>query len=179
MPKARRLEEWDSAPARQLLSPVDIGISWGEVLRFKGLAFASGGKFKACFCDWETLPDKLAGSCAKASDYKVEIGTVHVSGVSYLIEEKKFQRGTCVEQFWGGLRCYPSADKVPALTPPTLEEARQYVPPPAPGTPTPVPTPSSGGTPSPTPVPTDVLSTWCFYGPEEQTRDDPNCKWKP
>merc|ERR1712072_1514725 len=64
-----------------------------------------GGKFKACFCDYETL---AAGKyCKTASDYKIEIGTVHVSGVSCLVEESKFQRCTCVEQFYNGLRCYP------------------------------------------------------------------------
>ena len=30
----------------------------------------------------------------KASDYKIEIGTVHVSGVSCLVKETKFQRGS-------------------------------------------------------------------------------------
>merc|ERR1719409_390698 len=126
-----------------------MGISWGEILRFKGLAFASGGKFKACFCDYETLAQGTASACATAADYKVEIGTVHVSGVSCLIEEKKFQRGVCVEQFHGGLRCYPTRADVPVLTPPE---------------------PDAVATPPPTAP--DVLSTWCFYGPEEQTRDD-------
>jgi hypothetical protein len=67
-------------------------LSTDEVLRFKGLAFASGGKFKACFCDYDTLPLKTSSKCLKPSDYKVDIGFVHVSGVSCLIEEKKFQR---------------------------------------------------------------------------------------
>merc|ERR550514_1828661 len=54
----RRLEaEPEQAPARalQYMEPVDRGVSWEQILRFKGLAFASGGKFKACFCDTETL----------------------------------------------------------------------------------------------------------------------------
>merc|ERR1719331_3118747 len=87
----RRLEAEpeERAPVRNLqyMEPVDQGLSWDQILRFKGLAFASGGKFKACFCDIETLP---AGSaCSTAADYKVEIGMVHVSGVSCLIEEPK------------------------------------------------------------------------------------------
>merc|ERR1719313_1822596 len=86
----RRLEaeaEPEPAPVRKLptMEPVDMGLSWDEILRFKGLAFASGGKFKACFCDTETLP--VGSACSTAADYKVEIGTVHVSGVSCLIEE--------------------------------------------------------------------------------------------
>merc|ERR1719395_279078 len=176
----RRLEaEPEQAPVRNLqyMEPVDQGLSWDQILRFKGLAFASGGKFKACFCDIETLP---AGSaCSTAADYKVEIGMVHVSGVSCLIEEPKFQRGVCVPQFHGGMRCYK--EKAPVLTVP---------PPPTPGEdPTPMPTVFvPGATPSPTPLPTmaptppptapSVLSTFCFYGPEEITRDDPSCQWK-
>merc|ERR1719198_1877100 len=85
------------APARGLLPAIDKGRSWNEILRFKDITFETGGKFKACFCDYDTL---AAGKyCKTASDYKIEIGTVHVSGVSCLVEEPKFQRGTCVEQF--------------------------------------------------------------------------------
>ena len=43
---------------------------------------------------------------------EVEIGTVHVSGVSCLIEEPKFQRGVCVEQYHGGMRCYKTVAPV-------------------------------------------------------------------
>jgi hypothetical protein len=173
-------EQPAQAPARNLqyMEPVDQGLSWDQILRFKGLAFASGGKFKACFCDIETLP--YGSACSQAADYKVEIGTVHVSGVSCLIEEPKFQRGVCVEQYHGGMRCYKTV--APVLTVP---------PPPTPGVlPTPKPTmPPVGATPTPTPLPTtaptppptipSVLSTFCFYGPEEITRDDPNCQWAP
>jgi hypothetical protein len=178
--EAEPAEPEPEAPARKLqyMEPVDQGLSWDQILRFKGLAFASGGKFKACFCDTETLPANSA--CSTAADYKVEIGTVHVSGVSCLIEEPKFQRGVCVSQYHGGMRCYKEV--APTLTVP---------PPPAPGVmPTPKPTAATpGATPSPTPMPTaaptppptvpSVLSTFCFYGPEEETKDDPNCQWSP
>merc|ERR1719252_532712 len=161
-------EQPAQAPARNLqyMEPVDQGLSWDQILRFKGLAFAYGGKFKACFCDTETLP--YGSACSTAADYKVEIGTVHVSGVSCLIEEPKFQRGVCVPQFHGGMRCYK--EKAPALTVP---------PPPTPGEdPTPMPTVFvPGATPSPTPTAPSVLSTFCFYGPEEIPRDDPSCQW--
>merc|ERR1712010_69786 len=77
---------------------------------------ATGAQYKVCFCDRETLP---AGRfCKKASDFKIEIGTLHFSGVSCLIKDEKFQRGTCVAQYHGGLRCYPGA--APKLTIPSV-----------------------------------------------------------
>ena len=98
-----------------MLPAIDQGKSWNQILRFNDISFKTGGKFKACFCD----PDTLAAGkyCKAAADYKIDIGTIHVSGVSCLVEDTKFQRGTCVEQFHGGLRCYPGA--APALTVPT------------------------------------------------------------
>merc|ERR1712167_447572 len=88
------------------------------MLRFEGIRFKTGGQFKACFCDVDTLED--GAFCKTAADYKIEIGTIHVSGVSCLVENKKFQRGTCVEQFYGGLRCYPG--KAPVLTVPPIPD---------------------------------------------------------
>jgi len=142
------------APARGLLPAIDKGKSWDEILRFKDITFETGGKFKACFCDYETL---AAGKyCKTASDYKIEIGTVHVSGVSCLVEESKFQRGTCVEQFYNGLRCYPGA--APSITVPAV--AAKTIP----------------QAPAPAPKAFDAaLSSFCLYGPEEETRDDPLC----
>merc|ERR1711937_1122455 len=43
------------APKRGLLPAIDQGKSWGQILRFKDITFQTGGKFKACFCDYETL----------------------------------------------------------------------------------------------------------------------------
>merc|ERR1712139_493293 len=89
--------------------------------------------------------------CKFATDYKIEIGTVHVSGVSCLVKESKFQRGTCVEQFYlrglpSGLRCYPGA--APTLT----------VPSPA--------TVTIPHTPAPSPKAFDpALPSFCLYGP--------------
>jgi len=94
--------------------------------------------------------------CKYSSDYKVEIGTIHVSGVSCLVAEEKFQRGTCVGQFYGGLRCYPG--KAPVITVPSG------------------PAPKIPQEKAPDPTPFDpVLSSFCLYGPEEETRDDPLC----
>jgi len=142
------------ASARSLLPAIDEGKSWNQILRFNEISFKTGGKFKACFCDPDTLaPGKY---CKTASDYKIEVGTIHVSGVSCLVEDTKFQRGTCVEQFHGGLRCYPGA--APVLTVPSVPETvvpQADAPPAAPFSP--------------------ALSTFCLYGPEEETRDDPLC----
>merc|ERR1711904_482172 len=141
------------ASARSLLPAIDTGKSWDEILRFDDISFKTGGKFKACFCD----PDTLAAGkyCKKAEDYKIEIGTIHVSGVSCLVEDKKFQRGTCVEQFHKGLRCYP--DKAPKITVPGVKE---MIWPQADAKVTPF---------------SPAVSSFCLYGPEEETRDDPLC----
>jgi len=152
LPNSRRATA-AGAPARGLLPAIDKGESWDEILRFKDITFESGGKFKACFCDYETLETEY---CKKASDYKIEIGTIHVSGVSCLVEEPKFQRGTCVEQFYGGLRCYPG--KAPEITVPTPEK-KEVEQEDAPNM----------------PVFNAALSSFCLYGPEEETRDDPLC----
>jgi hypothetical protein len=142
------------ASARGLLPAIDQGKSWDQILRFNDISFKTGGKFKACFCD----PDTLAAGkyCKKASDYKIDIGTIHVSGVSCLVEDEKFQRGTCVMQYYGGLRCYP--DKAPKLTVPSVPAA----------------TIPQGPAPGQPPV-NPALSSFCLYGPEEETRDDPLC----
>jgi len=158
-PAGRRLAT--NAPKRKLLSSIDVGMSWNQILRFTGVSFETGGKFKACFCDHQTLahPDSV---CASASDYKIEIGTVHVSGVSCLITEPKFQRGTCVSQHWGGLRCYGDAGDVPSLQVPDapVDDDASDSDGAAGG--------GGGGN-------DGVISTWCLYGPEEETRDDPDC----
>jgi hypothetical protein len=151
----RRLAEVEpDAPARGLLPAIDQGKSWDEILRFTDITFSSGGKFKACFCDYETLA--TGAYCKKATDYKIEIGTVHVSGVSCLVQETRFQRGTCVAQPHGGLRCYSGA--APVITVPQ---------------PATVTVPQGTGV---TPTTFDLkLSSFCLYGPEEETLNDPIC----
>jgi hypothetical protein len=93
---------------RRLLEAPDAGFSWDQMLRFKGLQFSSGGRFKLCFCDSE-----IHSSCNKAADYGVEVGEVHVSGVSCLVANPRLQRVACATQFHGGLRCYPLVDTAP------------------------------------------------------------------
>jgi hypothetical protein len=150
----RRATEASASPERKLLAAVDVGTSWDEILRFQTGAPETGGQYKVCFCDRDTLAS--GQFCKKASDYKIDIGTYHVSGVSCLIADPKFQRGTCVEQYWGGLRCYMGA--VPTLTVP-VPATQQLVPQNAP----------AGA------ALDQELSAYCLYGPEEETRDDPMC----
>jgi hypothetical protein len=80
------------------------GLSTANVLRFKPVAFETGGSYKVCFCDSSLLP---AGQqhCHAESDYDVEVGELIVSGVSCLLQEKDFRRRTCYNMFHGGLAC--------------------------------------------------------------------------
>jgi hypothetical protein len=103
----------DARRARSLLAAPEMGFSWDQMLRFKGLQFSSGGRFKLCFCDSE-----IHSSCNKAADYGVEVGEVHVSGVSCLVENPRLQRVACASQFHGGLRCYPRVESAPMPTEP-------------------------------------------------------------
>jgi hypothetical protein len=82
--------------------------SWSKMLRFKSMKFTTGGTFKVCFCDSTLLPGvpENYASCAKPADYSVQVGTVHSSGVSCLLEKPALQRVACIEQMYGGLRCY-------------------------------------------------------------------------
>jgi hypothetical protein len=98
-----------AAQVRQLLAGEDPGISWDKLLRFDAVQFAAGGEFKLCFCD----PSLLAsGICSRPTDYKIEVGKVHATGLECLLTNPKMQRGTCVPQMYGGLRCYDGAAPV-------------------------------------------------------------------
>lgn len=151
----RRATSIEASPRRKLLAAEDTGASWGQVLRYANGNAETGGQFKVCFCDRDTLAD--GQFCKKASDYKIEIGTLHVSGVSCLIEDPKFQRGTCVAQYHGGLRCYPG--DAPTLTVPAVTAAQA--------------TPQDAA--DADAALDAALSAYCLYGPEEETRDDPMC----
>jgi hypothetical protein len=92
-----------AAQVRELIAGEDPGISWDKLLRFDAVQFTAGGEFKLCFCD----PSLLAtGICSRPSDYKIEVGKVHATGLECLLTNPKMQRGTCVPQMYGGLRCY-------------------------------------------------------------------------
>jgi hypothetical protein len=91
------------ARARALSS----GLSHSRLLRFAPVSFSGGGSYKVCFCDHELLPDGQE-HCLAEADYSIEIGKVYASGVSCLLAEDKFRRGTCHEQHHGGLACSES-----------------------------------------------------------------------
>jgi hypothetical protein len=104
-----------------LLDTVDSGYSWDAMLRFTGweasksvdgkdsqMKFSTGGTFKLCFCD-STLGTNHLGkkvSCKSEADYSIEVGKVHSSGVSCLLNQPRLRRASCATQMWGGLRCY-------------------------------------------------------------------------
>jgi hypothetical protein len=81
-------------------------ISSADVLRFAPVAFsrsASGaGKYKVCFCDSALLS---GASCLSEADYTLEVGELYVSGVSCLLADTKYRRGTCYPMYHGGLAC--------------------------------------------------------------------------
>jgi hypothetical protein len=146
----------DSGRLRRLLPVEDTGISWSELLRFKNVLVPTGGYLKACFCDPQTLS---TATCRSKSDYKVEVGIVHVSGVSCLISDPKLQRGACHEQRYKGLRCYESDIINPQ--PPALAT---------------LPSDDSEDHEEQVDEAEQVLSSWCLYGPEEETRNHPDCR---
>merc|ERR1719281_199914 len=96
------------------LKHIDYGFSWANMLRFKGITFKSGGTFKLCFCESTLVP-----VCMSERDFSVEVGKIHVSGVSCLISQPSLRNAACVKQFYGdepkSLRCY--AGEPPSLTP--------------------------------------------------------------
>lgn len=93
----------EDAAAQRRLQVEDAGFSSASLLRFHPVQFASGGRFKVCFCDAATRTS--ASACAVQSDYNIEVGQVVVTGVSCLLKDPKYRRTTCLEQFHGGLRC--------------------------------------------------------------------------
>jgi len=137
----------DAADDSGMMTPLpalDLGFSWGAMLRFAPIRFTSGGTFKLCFCDSALLPS--GRTCRSVEDYAVEVGTVHASGVSCLIGKPELQRASCASQFHGGLRCYRDRD-APDPQPPVLAPL------------------SAGGAESGEYM--EALQTYCMYQPEE------------
>jgi hypothetical protein len=94
------------AQVRELVAGEDPGLSWDALLRFGGVRFPAGGEYKLCFCD----PTLLAtGICRDAGDFRIEVGRVYATGLECLLTNPRMQRGTCVHQMYGGLRCYDGA----------------------------------------------------------------------
>jgi len=99
-----------------------------------------------------------AGACRSPEHYSIEVGTIHVSGISCLLSDARFRRVQCRQQYYGGLRCYSPPVQPPILTPPpatttfllgALVEQNSNI---------------------------AQLSTWCLNGPEEQTQNDARCQ---
>jgi len=88
--------------ARSLMHLGTDGLSDSNVLRFAPIAFASGGTYKVCFCG----PSEHFGTtCSSTSEFQLEVGRVHVTGVSSLLRNPKLRRQRCYTQFHGGLSC--------------------------------------------------------------------------
>jgi len=101
----------------------ELGYSSSSMLRFAPVHFAGAGRYKLCFCDSE-LQARLAGLaasqsvCSDTSQYNIQVGTIHVSGVSCLLKDvPMMRRGECVGMAHGGLRCYAAGAAVPAPQP--------------------------------------------------------------
>jgi len=140
--------------------------SWSQLLRWRGVQFLTGGRYKLCFCDSEHLGED--GACRENSHYDIEIGSVHVSGVSCMISNPRFHRANCVAQYYGGLRCYTDGLTAPLLSPPVLQPV----------------TPEGSGPGGDMEVVeqlTAILETYCAFGPSEITAsdwmaNDPRCQ---
>jgi hypothetical protein len=116
----RRLQtvgrQLNAAQVRELLAAKDPGISWESILRFRDVEFTAGGKFKLCFCDSALLGSEDA-ICDGPTDFKIEIGEIHATGLQCLLSNPKMARGVCTPQLYGGLRCYD--DELPSVVVPT------------------------------------------------------------
>jgi len=156
--KRRLLEErgrkLSQAQVRQLLAATDPGISWDKVLRYREVKITSAGKYKLCFCDSALLEDN--GVCRGPEDYSIEIGEIHATGLQCLLSNPRMTRGTCLPQYFGGLRCYD--DDVPDISVPN-----QYL-----GIPDP-----RGGT--EWDENTMMLMSFCQYAPAEDAAVFPFC----
>lgn len=96
---SRRLEHINWAASTRGDFTLQPGVSTPNVLRFYPVKFTSAGTYKVCFCD------SKRGSCSKLEDFGYEVGTVHVSGISCLLDVPKLRRKQCYEQYYGGLSC--------------------------------------------------------------------------
>jgi len=101
-------DQWtdDSEAVEDLTVVDDLGYSFDRLLRFKDVDLPAG-KFRLCFCDSAIF------DCRAAEDFAVDLGEVLVGGMSCLIEDNHYHRGTCIEQYGGsGYRCYPAGQTV-------------------------------------------------------------------
>jgi len=110
---SRQLQEvqvnWASSARGELV--LRPGVSTTYNLRFADLTFTSAGRYKVCFCDSEH------GKCESTSDFAVEIGYVHVSGVHCLLTVPKLRATQCYKQYYGGLSCSAELPNAPVNAP--------------------------------------------------------------
>jgi len=104
----RDLEEidWPESTRGNLVSPSD-GASSSAILRFAPLGIPAAGTFKVCFCDSQLSTVGGLDRCKSKEDFSVEIGRLHLSGLGCLLSMAQLRRASCVEQYFGGLRCVP------------------------------------------------------------------------
>ena len=71
-----------------------FGIIWIPAVRILKYAYLNrpgeqfSPRYKLCFCD----ASLVGGKCESEADYSVEVGTIHASGVSCLIQRPELQR---------------------------------------------------------------------------------------
>lgn len=90
-----------------------------------------------------------------------------MSGVSCLLSDPKYTRGMCVPQAYGGLRCH--TPYAPMLMQPMAQPTGLLV------NSTMAMDPAGGGVGGA--APTAEESSWCLYGPEEDTSMHPICEF--
>jgi hypothetical protein len=95
--------------ARKLLAGLSFDSSHDTLLRFP-VTVPTGGTYKVCFCDGSTT------TCGAPSDFPVEIGALHSSGISCLLESASSK--TCLPMP-GGVRCYEGDG--PEIIPPHFD----------------------------------------------------------
>jgi len=102
--------------------------SWPAQLSFQGLSLP-GGRYRLCFCDSDhfdaTVSHGLQASsaCLSKEQFAIEVGILHVSGVSCLLSDSRLRRASCAQQTAGGLRCNSAGSALPALAPPTWQSS--------------------------------------------------------
>lgn len=96
--------------SRRLTTDVFVP-STTDLLRYENVTFTQSGRFKLCYCDEELLTFLSNGNpsfsvCNSDSDFKIEVGEIHVSGISCLLEQG-YRNRVCEEIAGanGGLMC--------------------------------------------------------------------------
>jgi len=98
--------------------------SWPGQLSFQGLSLP-GGRYRVCFCDSDHFDAtvshglRTSSACSMNEQFTIEVGIIHVSGVSCLLSDPRLRRASCAQQMAGGLRCSSSGAALPSIAPPS------------------------------------------------------------